>query len=91
MNKFWKWMVEKDYAPHYRNFKYLYDEVGVVITPTKQMLIGYMIEYLYCRSENNINIFTGILDIEVDIENGKANIDDIYKQLEKEIEKIVTE
>jgi hypothetical protein len=42
MNKFWKWMEEKGYGDSHR---LLYD-CNKVNQP-KQMLVGYMIEYLF--------------------------------------------
>jgi hypothetical protein len=54
MNKFWQWMEEEKnygYTGIYGNV-FLFceeydDENDVPIEPTKQMLIGYMIEYLH--------------------------------------------
>lgn len=55
MDKFWKWMKEKNYAdfggveyPRY----FLYDNLRDHCEPTKQMLMGYMMEYFLA---NNID------------------------------------
>ena len=80
MNKFWKWMKIKEYSKYREdeNKYYInwdYDEF------TKQMLIGYMIEYLIEHNE---------LIIEISKEYfiyGYRNIDTVYKQLENLINK----
>ena len=45
MDKFWGWMYKKNYAFNDKS-NWLFDERGLSTIPTKQMLIGYMIEYL---------------------------------------------
>ena len=50
MDEFWKWMRKKEYNdPQYE--EYLLDTDDESISPTKQMLIGYMIEYLAEKNE----------------------------------------
>ena len=53
MNKFWEWMVEKEYAWYDKDEKeYSVRECNreYPVDFEKQMLIGYMIEYLVYRS-----------------------------------------
>ena len=73
MNKFWNWLDIKEYGQVIRGGK-LYDDEKMLIRPTKQMLIGYMIEYLI---KNNIGLPRDMI-----------NIDEIYKDLKKQIEEM---
>jgi hypothetical protein len=52
MNKFWEWMTEKKYAPSMNLTGFIIvigDEGETAIKATKQMLFGYMIEYLLSK------------------------------------------
>ena len=76
MNKFWDWIEENGYGfladEHGENC--LTDGEGVIEYPTKQMLIGYMMQYIYLKN-------TVIRDI-----NDFDNIKDVYNHLEETIE-----
>ena len=49
MNTFYKWLEAKEYGEDGR----IYDEYGNSCKPTKQMLIGYMLEFLSERCTTN--------------------------------------
>jgi len=86
MELFWEWMVSKGYAKkritQVGNTYKLLKISKYVYTPyfQKQMLIGYMLEYLiekdkeYCQLSNIVYDFSN------------KTIDDIYEGLVKEIE-----
>ena len=81
MNKFWLWMQNKCYSedmgcPNIVNLDY-----GTKIDPTKQMLIGYMIEYIK-ENENKLSGYNRILF------NECMCSDDIYRVLDKLIDTI---
>ena len=66
LKKFWEWMEKKGYAyPYGTNFWYLHDKDGDGLSPTKQMLIGYMMEYCFDQgitfNINDTNVY-GILE-----------------------------
>jgi hypothetical protein len=46
MGNFWKWMVFKDYGLFDKDDIYIKVDSQIVADPPKQMLIGYMQEYL---------------------------------------------
>ena len=89
MDKFWEWMEDKGKTWHDEFKYYLFVDDGGIIAryciPTKQMLIGYMIEYLYCY-KNCDDIYSGITDLEIQYLDGKCSIIDIYNNLEKAIQ-----
>lgn len=87
MNKFWQWMEKKGYGKLRPRCAYLiynsnwgaeqeYEDIQEVDCPTKQMLIGYMMEYLYEKSEST-NYFIHL-----------RPTDELYEYLEKEIKEI---
>ena len=89
MNDFWAWMEEKNYGeqeqmPSKVNYYLFYQHHNAntvsSIRPTKQMLIGYMMEYLR-EKEGMIILNTG----------GRAYITDVYDRYVKDIEKIEQE
>jgi hypothetical protein len=83
MNKFWEWMEKKDYGYYdkqegFETYCVIWDglmskkdDYDQGIKPTKQMLIGYMIEYLLTIEKYNEELFN------VDIRN-----EDLYSELE---------
>ena len=56
MKLFWKWMEKKGYADlrdYINNEYYIINKnknSGVALKPEKQMLIGYMMEYIICKN-----------------------------------------
>ena len=76
MNKFWEWMIKKGYAYD----KYMLLHVSTC-DPTKQMLIGYMIEYLFSSSDD-INCLEDIFPCGYDYTDKP---EEFYSQLEKMI------
>ena len=85
MKKFWEWMGEKEYIPkHHHDNKYkenssIMDAQFDWCEPTKQMLIGYMIEYLFTQFRKPMGFcLGGVLK-----EDGTMtkNINQIYKYL----------
>lgn len=71
MNKFWEWMEEKEYTYH-KMFVSLDDRDTV--DPTKQSLIGFMIEYILKNTPKDYRpIFT---------------VDDIYNKCVETIKEI---
>ena len=66
MNDFWEWMEQKGYG-----------EREYIGKPTKQMLIGYMMEYLR-EFHGQIILNTG----------GRATINDVYDRYVKDLEKV---
>ncbi len=48
MDSFWKWMREKGYSTKLDRDNFIYPKGSTLTcTPTKQMLIGYMMEYCF--------------------------------------------
>jgi len=85
MKKFWNWMKEKEYGGQIsynydKDRKYINNETQQtrLELPTKQMLIGYMIEYLLTK-----HIFVGMPSNS----DKDRSIEDYYKVLQEEIEK----
>jgi len=78
MDKFWFWMGNKHYAGLFGKYYYLIHGNYVIEKPQKQMLIGYMIEYL---AENGrfVGLASGV---------GFESIKDYYSRLEKTIENL---
>jgi hypothetical protein len=80
-DKFWQWMEKKGYGDAgnvSKGFYYLTKD-GLFWKPTKQMLIGYMIEYLIQKDflyEVGKNIC------------GSTDIDEIYEDLEHNINEL---
>ena len=79
MKKFNNWMKKKGFEVE-KNKIFFYVSDGVHPTMcdvilNKQMLIGYMIEYLW-EKEKSFALYRG------------NNIDDIYNQLEKQIKEL---
>ncbi len=75
MNNFWQWMHRKGYYSHnaVSGCDTYYEPMYRYNNPTKQMLIGYMTEYLIEEDEGvAYNIHT--------------NIEDLYNWLLKKIE-----
>jgi hypothetical protein len=74
MEKFWEWIIEKEYGRNIGSFgfKKIYsnDYYGEPVDPTKQMLIGYMLEYI--RS---------LLD-KIRCGKGKYNVDEYLKAID---------
>jgi hypothetical protein len=77
MDKFWEWMKEKNYKGSFREKSLSLMDRGWTY-PSKQMLIGYMIEYLV-EHGNNV-ILTSC-----------QNIEGIYDFYERQINKIELE
>ena len=81
MDEFWKWFEDQ-----YTSFDIYYDDKYHIfveeyeIKNYKQMLIGYMMEYLY---EVNTNSLEAILEMGVN-----ASVDQFYKNLKTLIEVI---
>lgn len=80
MDKFWDWMTDNNYGTRYTvginkaKIKELVDINGEqCVLPTKQMLIGYMLEYL---NENDCKVY-GLSD-----RLFKGGIDGVYRFLE---------
>jgi hypothetical protein len=48
MDKFWKWMKKNNYGDvnSYTKTNFVYTNISGTALPTKQMLIGYMIDYI---------------------------------------------
>jgi len=96
MNKFWKWMKEKEYGKKDRDGEWIgHEEIHpYYFRATKQMLIGYMIEYV------NNHKFWEIIKGEKDYEHQErcmqldfefrmaAKCRDIYKELERIIKEL---
>lgn len=85
MKIFWKWMREKEYGlsdEMITCLKRLHPPEGEAEydLPAKQMMIGYMIEYLYCRKD--------VFDIEINISNYYKDINKVYDILKQKIEEI---
>lgn len=81
MNKFWEWMEEKE-AGFKRSgemffIAFLSDNRKVYIKSSKQLTIGYMIEYCI---EHKIKV-----DIEI-LEDFTLTIDKLYDYLKQQIE-----
>ena len=82
MKLFWKWMEKKGYADlrdYINNEYYIINKnknSGVALKPEKQMLIGYMMEYILYKNNQAEWIYTG------------KNIDDVYDILIKEVKNI---
>ena len=88
--KFWKWMKEKGYGAYHKdnarlnyqlNSDYMNQMVGLH-NPPKQMLIGFMIEYIR-STKIEVDAYTDAPEIEIDC---GEEIEDTYKQLVKIIE-----
>jgi len=84
MNDFWEWMEQKGYgecnAPEGVfdiGKTWIADSADSFVEPTKQMLIGYMMEYLR-EQEGMIILNTG----------GRATINDVYERYVKDLEKL---
>ncbi len=77
MKAFWEWMKEKHGAKKFDNDWTIKDQWDSNIMPTKQMLIGYMIEYLRyrkcCNREDTIHFEL-------------YGVDEIYDNLKQKIE-----
>ena len=85
MKKFWQWMEKNGYGTYttskYKNnhlvcFDIQGREDGYIIHPTKQMIIGYMIEYI-----NNMEHLYQLCSC-------SKSIDELYDCLEKIINKL---
>jgi len=77
MDEFWKWMKKKQYGFKGNNVQI----AGFIVSFTKQMLIGYMIEYLF---------YLGIADaFDVFSECTTDDINEIYEYLTDDINEIV--
>lgn len=83
MKKFWQWMKKNGYAVKdiYYGEWCLSDEPNSegYFSPKKQMVIGYMIEYLIEKKKDNIYFF--------DISGRDYTIQGIYDFFKNEIEK----
>lgn len=62
MNKFWQWMEDKGYGKNKTLINRKADWQMSKVHLTKQMLIGYMIEFL-SKELNVVSIYPGTLDI----------------------------
>lgn len=80
MNDFWNWMIKKKCAKRYTNPLYyeLIDEFGNPSVQNKQMLIGYMIEYLFFMGYD--------CDVLSEMKYNTHDIDDFYNYLVNIIE-----
>lgn len=77
MNKFWEWMKEKKYAIENCGYCIINNDTGTFIHSTKQMLIGYMIEYILAKAPGEWSYMI----------IGKS-IEDIYNLCTERIEQI---
>lgn len=79
MEKFWEWMIKMGYELNSCPSKEVHSihnpEFNTSVRPTKQMLIGYMIEYLRTKG-----MFIGLSSV-----NGFETIESYYESLEKKI------
>lgn len=85
--KFWQWMEEKDYARQddemidnewVMGWYIIDDDQNIVLYPTKQMLIGYIQEYL---GEKDITFKHAVSHCY--LKNKKFSIHKYYNMLEK--------
>lgn len=74
-DKFWIWMFENGHARS-KQCLLCTDEDELAYHPTKQMLIGYMIEYLIETDELRFIIFN------------KSDVIELYDILKKQIESL---
>ena len=66
MNEFWDWMIDKGFAQVGQG-KAIYTKYDKGIIPPKQMLIGYMIEYLHeMKQETNMVLFSDSAEMAYD-------------------------
>lgn len=84
MDKFWKWMKEKNYGTKYSLYSTGWecnngDSDCELTNYTKQMLIGYMIEYL-CEE---ISAYWSLV---CKLPSSYDDIDSIYNNLKSQIE-----
>ena len=79
MKKFWEWMERNNFCHSLIDGRAIKTKYEKIVIPTKQMLIGYMIEYLLIKK----NIFIGMPLIN----NNLLSVEDYYNILKKEIEK----
>lgn len=86
MNNFWEWMKEKEYGEceiigSRKRFRVFYSREASAfrtsIEATRQMLIGYMMEYLR-EKEGKIILSVG----------GRASIEIVYDYYVRDIEKV---
>ncbi len=87
MNSFWKWLEENNYA----HIPLDDEEIGPVLfaeknvdavrKPTKQMLIGYMMEYI-CDKSSEIDV------MHIEPVTGDHFIDNVYDSLKKRVEEL---
>ena len=80
MDAFWNWMTKKGYNKH-RTITDHYNPMNNGDAPTKQMLIGYMIEYLAEK-----DTFIIMLREKTFSDKYFESIEDYYDRLEKAIE-----
>jgi hypothetical protein len=95
MGKFWQWMKEKKYGYYDKQEGYettcviydelvsKYDDYETSIKPTKQMLIGYMLEYI---NEKGLKI-----PLYIPLGDKKRNINKLYNLLKNEIKELLKE
>jgi hypothetical protein len=75
LKKFWIWMSKNAYQGNYiHKIMTVYDELNTSCRPTKQMLIGYFMEYVISHEKHfYIN------------HRSFKSIDDVYKYLYKKV------
>lgn len=77
--KFWEWMEKKDYGHKDKDGIWITDKKGIYyMVPIVQMLIGYMIQYLYEINDDRLTL--------PDV-GGRVDISTYYDELKKMIER----
>ena len=87
MNKFWEWMEKKGYKSLYgdKSSNIIENEYGQKVIPTKQMLIGYMIEYV--SKHKHWKEYKSLPVMQIDVFLGSRN-KSLYSDLTKVIKYI---